>query len=288
MVVRSFSCNRKVQGKRCLEEPFTASSRGVQARVSINAVTDFGRVQHAAERDPFPPRATIFALGVGADGAADCRADVAHETGGHARVARTERVLRRVAVKKREQVGGVRLLGRSHWPRPTARRRRQHMKRVRNRRSRKGARAKRDSGDGRRSRRADRRRTKAGNARRWLLLGSGELREGRRRVAPEGKASHNASGGTRGWGLGVGGERRYRRRCGDRRRGARRRWPHDTDMVCGWGRTRCKADERDGSVRRGAEPRRRRSVGRLPNRGKLAGAICGWTVRSFVRVPVRT
>ena len=30
--------------ERCLEESFTASARGVEARVCINAVTDFGRV----------------------------------------------------------------------------------------------------------------------------------------------------------------------------------------------------------------------------------------------------
>ena len=92
----------------CLEEPFTPDSGGVEASVSIDAVTDFGRVQHAAERDPLPPRATVLTLGVGADGAADCRAGVAHETSSeHARVARTERVFRRVALEEHEQVGGV-------------------------------------------------------------------------------------------------------------------------------------------------------------------------------------
>ena len=54
-----------IKEERCLEEPCMTSSRGAKASVSIDAVTDFGRVQHAAERDPFSPRATIFALGVG-------------------------------------------------------------------------------------------------------------------------------------------------------------------------------------------------------------------------------
>ena len=162
------------------------------------------------------------------------------------------------------------------------------MKRVRDRWSRKGAGAKRDSGNSRRPRGTDQRRTEAGSGRRQRRFGASELREGRRRVAPEGKAIHIASGGTRRWRLGVRGERRYCRRCGDRRRGAPWRWPHDTDMVCGCGWTRCKTDERDGSVRRGAVPRCRWSVGRLPKGGKLAGALtCGWTVRSFVCVPVR-
>ena len=72
------------------------------------------------------------------------------------------------------------------------------MKRVRDRRSRKGAGAKRDSGDGRRPRRADQRRTEAGNARRRRRVGASELWEGRRRVTLEGKASHIAGGGTPG------------------------------------------------------------------------------------------
>ena len=104
-----------IQEERCLKESFTASSRGVEACVCVNAVTNFGRVQHPAERDPLPPRATIFALCVGADRAADCGADVTHETGEHARVARTERVFGRVALKKDEQVSRVRLFGGSHW-----------------------------------------------------------------------------------------------------------------------------------------------------------------------------
>ena len=49
------------------------------------------------------------------------------------------------------------------------------MKRVRDSRSRKGAGAKRDSGDGRRPRRAEQRRTEVGNARRRRRLGASDF-----------------------------------------------------------------------------------------------------------------
>ena len=49
------------------------------------------------------------------------------------------------------------------------------MKRVRGRWSRKGAGAKRDSGNGRRPRRTDQRRTEAGNARRRRRLGASDF-----------------------------------------------------------------------------------------------------------------